>query len=190
MTTTATMQSSARLARRLALLVGLAACAGEAPARGEAAATDPATARPDSGVPAPPDSSGAPPGAAADTVPLDSLPTLRAREIEEEARRRGVDFRGVGQEPGWIVEIDEGVSIVFNGDYGETRATTGPPVREVDEASGRIRYRARAAAGDVVVSIARSPCQDAMSGARFEATVTVSYAGREYRGCGQSLGGG
>mgnify|MGYP003654375749 FL=1 len=47
---------------------------------------------------------------------------LQPRRVPwEDARRRGVDFRGVGNEPGWHVEIQAGRQILFVSGYGSER---------------------------------------------------------------------
>jgi putative lipoprotein len=103
----------------------------------------------------------------------------------EAARLRGVDYRAVGQEPGWAVEIHEGVEIRFETDYGETRATAPAPAPQVD--GGRRTYRARTAAHEIIVQIDRTPCEDSMSGEPFPTTATVWLDGREHLGCGREL---
>ena len=45
----------------------------------------------------------------------------RAEAIWEDAKLRGVDFRAVGNEPGWHLELTAGEKVVFVGDYGTTR---------------------------------------------------------------------
>lgn len=102
-----------------------------------------------------------------------------------EARRRGVDFRAVGQEPGWHLEIREGERIRFVYDYGEREVVT--PAREPVEKEGYTVYHAETKAHDITVTIADEPCTDTMSGERFEAAARVRLDGRTYRGCGRFL---
>ena len=45
----------------------------------------------------------------------------------QDARERGLQFRAVGQEPGWFLEIDEARSIHLIYDYGEREATMPAP---------------------------------------------------------------
>lgn len=45
----------------------------------------------------------------------------------DDARRRGVEFRAIGQEPGWMLEIDAGKSMYLLADYGEKKVTTPAP---------------------------------------------------------------
>lgn len=107
------------------------------------------------------------------------------REPCAEAKRRGVVFRAVGQEPGWHLEIREGERIRFVYDYGEHEAVVPAPEPTVDEATRT--YRAETEAHDLIATLTDEPCTDAMSGERFPTTVTVVLNGETYRGCGRPL---
>ncbi len=107
------------------------------------------------------------------------------RSVWEDAERSGVDFRAVGQEPGWHLDICEGERIRFVYAYGEREATTPAPAPTV--ADGRTVYRAESEAHTLIVTITGEPCSDVMSGERFEHAVTVELDGEPYRGCGRSL---
>lgn len=105
----------------------------------------------------------------------------------EDARHRGIEFRAVGQEPGWYLEIDEGKQILFVADYG-TREITTPVPSPTTIAGGQGReYHAQTEAHDLKVRIVRKPCADVMSGERFPLTVTVTLDGKTYDGCGRRL---
>ena len=43
--------------------------------------------------------------------------------VWHQAKLRGVAFRAVGQEPGWLLEISNGEGIFLVTDYGSTRAS-------------------------------------------------------------------
>ncbi len=104
-----------------------------------------------------------------------------------DARRRGVDFRAVGNEPGWHLEIQRGRQLLYVGDYGEQRVTMPDPgVQVVGENRS---YRARTEAGELAVEIFATPCFDSMSGEAFAAAVTVTLNGRQLHGCGRDLEG-
>lgn len=105
------------------------------------------------------------------------------------ARARGANFRGIGQEPGWYVEMLPGKSIVAFLDYGE-RTVTAPWSAPQQSAGGRVTYRSRAAAGELVVVVTPVACADAMSGERMTHTVELRYGSSEYRGCGRALSEG
>lgn len=104
------------------------------------------------------------------------------------ARIRGVSFRALGQEPGWILEITGDRKLKYLGQYGQDTLKAPLPEAETPTAGGR-RYRVKTSARTLTVDIKDKPCQDAMSGFSFPATVTVSIDGHTYRGCGKSLGG-
>ena len=107
------------------------------------------------------------------------------RDPWAEAKRRGMNFRAVGQEPGWHLEIRWGERIRFVYDYGEREVVTPAPEPTGEEATRT--YHAETEAYDLTVTITDEPCTDAMSGERFEKTVTVELDGETYRGCGRAL---
>ncbi|MFC1578792.1 MliC family protein [Pseudomonadota bacterium] len=103
----------------------------------------------------------------------------------EDARRRGVDFRAVGNEPGWHLEIEHGRQLLYVGDYGEQRLIIPDPGVQP---SGLARsYRAATEAGELVVEILDTACFDTMSGEAFPAAVTLTLDGRILQGCGREL---
>lgn len=104
-----------------------------------------------------------------------------------EAKARGVRFRALGQEPGWIVDIHEADSITVLADYGENLHRFPSVQPEVDRGAGRTVYRTVAGGHRATIVIQDEPCRDAMSGWPYEATVTLTLDGREYRGCGRWL---
>ena len=109
----------------------------------------------------------------------------KARDPWLTAAGRGIDFRAVGQEPGWYLEIDNERSMHLVYDYAERTATTPVPAPVVrgDEMS----YTAVTDAHRLAVLIEPRPCSDTMSGQRFPRTVTVTIDGQTLRGCGRSL---
>lgn len=102
------------------------------------------------------------------------------------ARAAGVDFRGVGQEPGWIVDIYQRERIRLLWDYGEQLADFPLPTPAYP-AEGATRYDTQASGKTLSVSIRRVPCEDAMSGEPYPATVEVTIDGRTLHGCGRSV---
>lgn len=127
---------------------------------------------------------------AGDALPARTCRAQRAATPWDEARLLGADYRAVGQEPGWWVEVDEGRRIQFVGDYGSTRVALPTPPAATESAAGgvnRTTWRARGAARALVVDVVRQPCRDAMSGEPSPTTAVVQLDGREYRGCGRWL---
>ena len=46
---------------------------------------------------------------------------IAARDVWHAAKLRGVAFRAIGQEPGWLLEMSTGDKILLVTDYGQTR---------------------------------------------------------------------
>lgn len=104
----------------------------------------------------------------------------------EGARAAGVDFRAIGQEPGWILDIYQQSRIVLEWNYGESRV--GFPLTEPQyPQEGATRYETGADAHTLVVTIRRFPCQDSMSGENFPATVEIVIDGTTLNGCGKGV---
>lgn len=104
----------------------------------------------------------------------------------DQAAERGVSFRAIGQEPGWLVEVqdgDEGASLTAHLDYGQR-------LLEVAELSSEDanRYQGQAADGtSVVLTIEERDCADPMSGERFRAAASLAVGDQQYEGCGARL---
>ncbi len=103
----------------------------------------------------------------------------------EDARRRGVDFRAVGNEPGWHLEIQEGRQLLLVLDYGMQRILVPDPVM-IENDSSRV-YQKSDGGRDMQVEIIGQDCVDTMSGEQFPYRVLVSVEHRHYEGCGQYL---
>lgn len=111
----------------------------------------------------------------------------RAKAVWEAAKLNGVDFRAVGNKPGWYLEISRGDKFVFVGDYGRTRYEFTRPDPQVNTQERGTTYRVRAGGHDLNIVIEGRPCRDTISREAFESTVTVILDGKKYRGCGRAL---
>ena len=100
---------------------------------------------------------------------------------------RDRDFRAVGQEPGWQLEIRNGSEMRLTYDYGKGTAVTPAPRTQLDAQTGTRTLHAQTEANDLRVEIVPVACNDSMSGKAFAATVTVTLNGRTFRGCGENL---
>ena len=105
----------------------------------------------------------------------------------EKAKAAGVDFRGLGQEPGWVVEIREGKTITFIGDYGDVKINVYVPEADFEPQTGGKRYTGASGVGTVEVTVWEEPHTDIMSGQVFPFSVTVAVGGRTYYGGGRWL---
>ena len=111
----------------------------------------------------------------------------RRRAIWEDAKLRGADFRAIGNEPGWTLEVSERTRLTYVGDYGQTtlELRADPPVE--NQSARRTRYDADDGKHRMTVVIESAPCRDTMSGESFPSRVILSVDGRELHGCGRPL---
>lgn len=105
------------------------------------------------------------------------------RAVWEHAKLDGVDFRGIGNEPPWVLEIREQSRMVLITEYGANRIERLLPQPSNDT----IRETTRWDTGDLQVEITADICPDTMSGEIFSSRVVVSWQGRVLRGCGRPL---
>jgi len=103
-----------------------------------------------------------------------------------DARARGIDFRAVGQEPAWVVELKEGGSIKAVLDYGATTLELPTPSGQ-SAADGLATYDASTDTDHLVLNIMGKICVDAMSGESHPSTVELVVNDKPYRGCGDWL---
>ena len=117
----------------------------------------------------------------------DRPPSAAAVDPWQRARDRGIDFRAIGQEPGWFLEIDYQGSMKLVYDYGEREVAAAAPARSAEP--GRWAFEVMTDSGRVAVVIEERSCSDVMSGQPFPTTVTVDVGGRRLEGCGRALDG-
>ena len=103
----------------------------------------------------------------------------------DKARLRGVSFRAIGQEPGWLLEITTGIEILLVTDYGENRNSYPYAEPRVRQEERRTEYLLNN--GDLVIEIRDKPCMDSMSGERFSVSVKITTVQRTLEGCGRML---
>ena len=103
----------------------------------------------------------------------------------EDARRRGVDFRAVGNEPGWYLEIQRGRQLLFVEADGMKRVLIPDPVEE--EVEGTRTYLGSSGPNQLQVDIVEQFCADTMSEERYTNQVTVTHNKKRFTGCGRSL---
>ena len=104
----------------------------------------------------------------------------------QDARARGVDFRGVGQEPAWVVELKEGDHITAVLDYGGTTLELPTPSGKT-AADGTLTYDASTDTDHLVLNIKGKTCVDSMSGESHPSTVELVVNDKPYHGCGDWL---
>ena len=106
----------------------------------------------------------------------------------QQARERGVVFKGLGTEPGWSVEVGAGDSPQLRAelDYGE-RTVLVPRATGISSTPG---FGGETADGtDVVLRIRDGDCSDGMSDRTYPAAIELQVGDAGYQGCGAWLDG-
>lgn len=125
-------------------------------------------------------------GASTEAPPAASAALPTQTPSWETARAAGVDFRAMGQEPGWLLDIYAQDRIVLEWDYAQQSAAFPLPEPVLPRWNGEI-YETRNEAHALRIEIRRFPCQDAMSGENYPATVAIVIDGARLNGCGRSV---
>ena len=122
-----------------------------------------------------------------DSVSYPACINNRAKAIWEHAKLNGVDFRAIGNEPGWVLTITEGNKVMFKSNYGQTinEFTTSTPI--TNQTTRTTRYQASEKENTILIILKGIPCSDTMSGEKFEATVSITLNYKKFNGCGKSL---
>ncbi len=101
-----------------------------------------------------------------------------------DAARRGVTFRALGNEPSWSLEImPERLAMITELGVRRTELAYAAPT----VSGNKTTYRAATDGRDLVAVVDRTGCNDSMSGEAFAASVTVTFDGAMYYGCGRFL---
>lgn len=104
----------------------------------------------------------------------------------ERARARGIAFRGIGNEPGWLVEVGTGENPTLHAelDYGERKID----LTQVQRLSGAAGYAGTTSDGvEVQLRLQRGDCSDGMSDQTYPVSAKLNVGDRTYAGCGRFL---
>ena len=109
------------------------------------------------------------------------------KAIWEHAKLNGVDFRAVGNEPGWVLEISNQADILFITNYGQSRhAFASTNVSSATQGLTTM-YEARNDQERIEIKLTATRCGDTMSDEKFPVTVNVLLNQKEFNGCGRAL---
>ncbi|TNF86728.1 MAG: hypothetical protein EP301_08105 [Gammaproteobacteria bacterium] len=111
----------------------------------------------------------------------------RRASIWEHAKLNGVNFRGLGNEPGWVLEIREGDRLDLSYDYGQ--GSLSVPITEArsDADARTTTYSGSTGERTLLVTLTGERCNDTMSDESFPTRVAVEFDGRKLSGCGRPL---
>lgn len=98
-------------------------------------------------------------------------------------------FHGVGNEPGWTLDLDrEAPTMTVVTDYGEHSRTLDYRLVALNNGEqASVTLRADGAAEPVTVQMKARACFDAMSGKPYPVRVKLEVGDRVFRGCGQGI---
>lgn len=111
----------------------------------------------------------------------------RRASIWEHAKLNGVDFRAVGHEPGWVLEIREGQRLDLGYDYGQSQLSAQITGTRTDPTTRTTTYSGAADGHIMVVRLTGEDCSDSMSEEAFPTRVEIEVDGRTFSGCGRPL---
>ena len=108
---------------------------------------------------------------------------LAAKDVWHAAKLRGVEFRAIGQEPSWLLEIVTGQEVILVTDYGENRQVFPYLQPRQSKKNRRTRFQLEG----VTVELEGKHCVDIMSGEEFTTQVSITLGERILKGCGRAL---
>jgi uncharacterized membrane protein len=111
----------------------------------------------------------------------------RRASIWEHAKLSGVDFRAVGNEPGWVLEIREGSRLDLSYDYGQARIAATISDMQTDPESRSTRYIGFEGERRVEVRLVGERCSDTMVDETYPTQVEIRFDDRRLTGCGRPL---
>ena len=108
----------------------------------------------------------------------------RAESLVEDARVRGVNFRALGNEPGWVLEIGPAGHISWTTNFGELRYDFDQS--QAATAGDATTYSAQQGTNSIKAVVKAERCVDDGE-IEYDHSATVEFEGRSYRGCGLEL---
>jgi membrane-bound inhibitor of C-type lysozyme len=108
----------------------------------------------------------------------------RAESLREDARARGVTFRALGNEPGWVLEAGPGTSLSWTTNYGESRYDFDSARRSTSGSA--TTYSAQQGTNAIKATLQAGRCMDDGE-IEFDHVATVEFEGQQLHGCGSRL---
>lgn len=115
-----------------------------------------------------------------------STPATPQTSPWEQAKARGIVFRGIGNEPGWLVEVGTSATPALHAelDYGERKID----IAHAQPLSGATGYTGATSDGvEVKLQLQRGDCSDGMSDQTYPVSAKLSVGDKTYAGCGRFL---
>ncbi|MDP0562617.1 MAG: hypothetical protein QS721_09980 [Candidatus Endonucleobacter sp. (ex Gigantidas childressi)] len=126
------------------------------------------------------------------TLEVLDQPILQCRNnqnkaVWEESRLRGADFRAVGHNPDWYLELSLEGNTVFVGDAGSTRILFKTSIPVVDAEKKTSTYQMNNGNSKITIVIKGESCVVPTTGELFDTKVTLYLEGKQMNGCGRAL---
>jgi len=102
-------------------------------------------------------------------------------------RHQGIVFHAMGQEPGWLLKLDEQHHAVFAANSMDDSVIVPVADPVVDPHSGAMMYASQDPGHRLTIVRVPEPCRDPLNDELFDARVTVTFDGVTYQGCGRRL---
>jgi uncharacterized membrane protein len=122
-----------------------------------------------------------------DTVRITECDLNRQESVWQAAKLDGVDFRAVGNEPGWVLEIRERNKLTFWYDNDATAMEAVATDIATSQDTMESVFSATGDAGNLRVTLSGKICTDAESGEPYKTSVLVELDDVELVGCGRAL---
>lgn len=111
----------------------------------------------------------------------------RRAALWEDARFRGIDFRAIGSEAGWFLELDPG-QVLYAGDYGRQLISFAYAPPQVSDARAQTIYSGLSASGQQLeLKLEAGLCVDRVNRDRYDTRVTLRIDDQTRYGCGRYL---
>lgn len=108
----------------------------------------------------------------------------RAESLREDARARGVTFRALGNEPGWVLEAGPGTSLSWTTNYGELRYDFDAAQKSTS--GNATTYSAQQGTNAIKATLQAGRCVDDGE-IEYDHVAVVEFEGQQFRGCGSRL---
>lgn len=105
----------------------------------------------------------------------------------EHAKLGGADFRGLGNEPGWALEVRGQSVLWFNYDYGASELAVPIVETHSDPETRSTTFVGRSDSAELVVTLTAETCADTMADETYPTRVSVTLGERTFLGCGRPL---
>jgi membrane-bound inhibitor of C-type lysozyme len=120
-----------------------------------------------------------------DNVRVTDCDLNREEGLWQAAKLAGVDFRAVGTEQNWVLEIRQREKLRLRYDDSVIEATATNITSNQNTITTTIE--ASSASGDLRVTLYGEACTDATNTVVYETSVFIEYGGASHTGCGRAL---